>query len=855
MKITPTVFEAYLKCPTTCWLRSTGEPSTGNTYSQWVNAQNDSYRATAKARLIAESPNDEVALSPDMENPKAAKWRLAVSVTVQAHMDSCVLESELHAIERVPAEGRGKPAQFIPTRFIFTNKLDKDDKLLLAFDAFALSKSLGREISLGKIIHGDDHTTQKVKTSTLASEVRKRLEKIAAFLSSSTPPDLVLNRHCAECEFQARCRQKAVEKDDLSLLSNMNGKERKELHSKGIYHYSTFLHVPSPSAAQKAARQTGEVPSLAEGAGDSGEENPHRRQPGTEDRRHARLSGCRGSARPRFLLSYRVRIGSGESAVQHSLWAETVEDEGKIWREFLGIVAAVEKPVLIHYGSYETTFLKSMSERHETPSEGSTVATIFDSAINLVSVMFAQIYFPTYSNGLKEVATWLRFKWSDAGPSGKQAIIWRSDWEGNRQCALKEQLVTYNSEDCKALALTEEAISRLTLSPMTQASVDKGVEVVRTDDLKHPLVNKWREFSSPLSELEFVNKAAHWDYQRDRIYVRSSTRLKRLRNTAKPDAGILWRVYKVVRGEVSRQCPRCMRKGVKRGNVRFKRIQEIVFGRSSLKRRVFRYEYQRYWCSKCKATFGVDEKQLGPGNRAKCGRSVHAYVFYHVIELYVPIQTVGRALGRLLGLRLNSSAFAFWKRDLAAYYGQTHENILQRIVSGNLVHADETHVSIRGTRGYVWVLTNIHEVAYLYSESREGEIVESDLRKLKGVLVSDFYAVYDSFDCPQQKVPDSSREGFERRNVGQSVRRRAEAHRQKLRAAPENHRRRRGSSWPEKALLAKAPRCRGPFLPKCGSPRLPESGSFGLPRPFGEEPREAVHVSEVRRRSVEQQQR
>ncbi len=30
-----------------------------------------------------------------------------------------------------------------------------------------------------------------------------------------------------------------------------------------------------------------------------------------------------------------VRIGNGESAVQHSLWADTVEDEGKIWREFL----------------------------------------------------------------------------------------------------------------------------------------------------------------------------------------------------------------------------------------------------------------------------------------------------------------------------------------------------------------------------------------------------------------------------------------------------------------------------------------------------------------------------------------
>jgi hypothetical protein len=44
MKITPDVFEAYLKCPTKCWLRSSGEPSAGNTYSEWVKTQNDSYR-------------------------------------------------------------------------------------------------------------------------------------------------------------------------------------------------------------------------------------------------------------------------------------------------------------------------------------------------------------------------------------------------------------------------------------------------------------------------------------------------------------------------------------------------------------------------------------------------------------------------------------------------------------------------------------------------------------------------------------------------------------------------------------------------------------------------------------------
>ena len=105
-----------------------------------------------------------------------------------------------------PKAGAGH-AQFIPIRYIFTNKLSDDDKLLLAFDAFVFSEVTGREISFGKIIHGDDHSAVKVKTAALAGEVRKRVERIATLLSSPTPPELILNRHCGECEFQTRCRR------------------------------------------------------------------------------------------------------------------------------------------------------------------------------------------------------------------------------------------------------------------------------------------------------------------------------------------------------------------------------------------------------------------------------------------------------------------------------------------------------------------------------------------------------------------------------------------------------------------------------------------------------------------------
>ena len=124
-----------------------------------------------------------------------------------------------------------------------------------------------------------------------------------------------------------------------------------------------------------------------------------------------------------------VRIGNGESAIRHSLWADTFEEEGRIWREFLGILETVEKPVLVYYGSYEKTFLNRMCDRHGKPPEGSAVTEVVRTGVNLLSVIFARIYFPTYSNGLKDIARWLGFNWSAKEASGVQSIIWRDEWE------------------------------------------------------------------------------------------------------------------------------------------------------------------------------------------------------------------------------------------------------------------------------------------------------------------------------------------------------------------------------------------------------------------------------------------
>jgi hypothetical protein len=103
------------------------------------------------------------------------------------------------------------------------------------------------------------------------------------------------------------------------------------------------------------------------------------------------------------------------------------------------------------------------------------------------------------------------------------------------------------------------------------------------------------------------------------------------------------------------------------------------------------------------------------------------------------------------GIRVFSTEIHMFKSLMASYYKATYQKLLESILSGPLLHVDETEVHLKSGKAYVWVFTNLEEVVYLYRPSREGSFLRELLKEFHGVLVSDFYAAYDGIKCPQQK--------------------------------------------------------------------------------------------------------
>jgi hypothetical protein len=163
-----------------------------------------------------------------------------------------------------------------------------------------------------------------------------------------------------------------------------------------------------------------------------------------------------------------------------------------------------------------------MCDRYGGPPEDSAPAKAISSSVNLLSVIFAQVYFPTYSNGLKDIARCLGFQWGASFASGLQSIAWRHEWEASGDPTVREKLIAYNSDDCEALCLVFRTVGQIS-QPKIAAADPTGSEsgIIRVESLGKNLTSKWRTFKSVVADLELINNAAHWNYQRDHVFVRS----------------------------------------------------------------------------------------------------------------------------------------------------------------------------------------------------------------------------------------------------------------------------------------------------------------------------------------------
>jgi len=205
---------------------------------------------------------------------------------------------------------------------------------------------------------------------------------------------------------------------------------------RNFHRHTALLHFPSATPAKTITRQTREISPLAQGAGNSGEEihivgSPELKIEGTPvyldveglpDAISITLSACALAT---------ANLPSAQPVGRH------IEDEEKIWREFTGILETIRKPVLIHYGNYEKTFLNIMCERHGKPPEDAVGAGFWVQASICSRTSSRKFTFRLFE-WTQRYGGRVGFQVAEVGSSGLNAIAWRCQWEEMRDTLLKD---------------------------------------------------------------------------------------------------------------------------------------------------------------------------------------------------------------------------------------------------------------------------------------------------------------------------------------------------------------------------------------------------------------------------------
>ena len=205
--VTNDIFVSFWHCDRKAFLLAWGTPGhPAEIETVQLELERVYLRQALETFLAADGEQDVVKNPPSLEASIKSSPRAIIDVIASGNG----MSSQIQALERMKKAVDDDDAVYSPVLFTLNEKVSRANKLLLAFNAIALSSVQGTLPSIGKIVHGSSYKVLKCKIKPLVGEVRKLVAQIqAAHVDGVAAPPVRLNRHCNVCQFQADCQRLA----------------------------------------------------------------------------------------------------------------------------------------------------------------------------------------------------------------------------------------------------------------------------------------------------------------------------------------------------------------------------------------------------------------------------------------------------------------------------------------------------------------------------------------------------------------------------------------------------------------------------------------------------------------------
>ncbi len=623
-KITREALEGYLNCRVKGYLTLRVEGDTPSEYLQLVDQSKRGLKQAAADLVRARFP-----VAHDANGTVVSRQFLmrGLALILDAVVENDLFSLRIDGLKRVPGPSGLGDFHYQPILFGEGGKARQTQKRTLEICGLVLGELQGKPPSKGILVNPEVSSFDGVRLGTDTRATSVLIRGLREMRDAGSPPATILNHHCPVCQFQQCCRAKALATDHLSLLRGMGEKQIAKLGRRGIFNITQLSYTYRP-------RRSGKNQPSVRGHAFSLQALAIREKktyvlgnPELPDSSVRIYFDIEGNAERCTAYLIGMIVEEDGSRRRFSFWADDNSQEERILGNFLDVVDGYCDCRLFCYGSFEIAFLKRMRR----PGLAERIDAILSRTTNILPIIYSSVYFPVYSNALKEIGAHLGCQWTAPDASGLQCIVWRQRWEQTRDEDLRLRIETYNLEDCAAL---------LTIVRFLRGVIGGGLaDDSRPDAKRMPAFSRveecpvpssrpeWRKANFVIPDLEHVNNLAHFDYQRERVYVRTSQRLREARSRARKSHHR--RRHRIAEWIEIRcqECPSCKSTRLLDWyDSRHSRVvMDLKITVGGIRRRFVRVTSNRYRCQQCSAIFAPPEylrvdkfkfRRLGGGLRA-----------------------------------------------------------------------------------------------------------------------------------------------------------------------------------------------------------------------------------------------
>lgn len=617
--------------------------------------------------------------------------------------------------------------QSIPIFISPTFKISLEQNSIYSFKTFLLQKKLNKTINYYKVLKPNlEISKHKIKTKisdiNIKNDIQNKIE-------------ITKKKHCQICDFKEICNKSLVEKNDLRLFSGIKESEVNKWNEKGFFTIQQLSYKFRPRKRNTQIKTTGrykfELKALAIRENKTFIVTP----PKTKTNKVELFVDFESIPDENYIYLIGVLIVKENSIVDKiSFWADKKSSEKEMFIAFFNLLKKLNIYDFHHYGNYEIQELQKFNKKFNNAYDD-IIEKLKTNSVNILKYFYSDIYPPTLSNGLKEIANYTGFNWTNKNASGISSIVWRKKWEITSEEKYKTRLLEYNVEDCIALFKVKTWLSTFNTENQT-FTID---HIVKNSHLKFGKGN------FQLNTFEQINKTAYFDYQRTKIYIRTNKKKHNKNNERKTKNKII--PNKIIYSERPMYCPECVSPKIQIHDKYSRYFIDIKYTKNGFKRWVLLLKGDRFKCPNCKFVF-MDQKYI---KQQRVGENIKIWIIYNYIEYNISYGDLSKMIDETFNIQITRSFISNVKKYYANKFQLYYKNIIKEIISGNLIHIDETTVQVKRHKGYVWVITNMTQVFYLYRPNRECGFLIDVLKDFKGVLISDFYGGYDALECKQQK--------------------------------------------------------------------------------------------------------